>query len=305
MSEPMVTAIVPAYNYGRFIRQAVDSILAQTYEPIECIVVDNGSTDDTPEVLKGYGGKVRTIRQENLGPSVARNTGVRASEGEYIAFLDADDWWEPSKIATQMRYLDDHPDVGALGCCVRTVDAAGCPMGVTRWRSMGPDWRANLRGLALQTEWVGGSCSGVLMRRRVLDEVGLFDETMVGAEDWDMWMRVGAKHQIHNVSDLLVNIRCHNQGFTSNSRLLEARNWEVYRRAVERWPDVIDRRVRRRMRALILADAGYSYRMGGDRRTALRRFAQSLVAWPWCIGRWKATVVTAWWQVRALAPRKW
>jgi hypothetical protein len=154
------------------------------------------------------------------------------------------------------------------------------------------------------TRWVGGTTSGILLRRSAWAKVGPFDETMIGAEDWEMWLRLVWECKVHNLPDILLNRRIHNLGFASNSRLLEARNWEVYRRAVERWPDVIDRRVRRRMRALILADAGYSYRMGGDKRTALRRFAQSLVAWPWCIGRWKATVVTAWWQVRALAPRK-
>src|SRR4051812_5809700 len=98
---PTVSVVIPAYNYGRFLGAAIESVLGQSHAASEIIIVDGGSTDDTPEVAKGFS-EVTYIRQENLGVCAARNRGVEASGGEYIAFLDADDTWEPSKLKKQL-----------------------------------------------------------------------------------------------------------------------------------------------------------------------------------------------------------
>src|SRR5205823_1891140 len=97
----------------------------QTYSPIECIVVDDGSTDETMAVLKRFDGKVNAVVQSNCGPSAARNTGIRLAKGNYIAFLDADDWWEPTKIEKQMDLLLSDPSVGAVGCGTRLIQSSG------------------------------------------------------------------------------------------------------------------------------------------------------------------------------------
>src|SRR5579883_2718722 len=97
--QPLVSVVIPTYNYGHFLGRALASVFAQTYAPIECIVVDDGSTDDTPAVLAQYGDRVRVIKRQRGGPAAARNAGVEAAKGEFVAFLDADDWWAKDKIA--------------------------------------------------------------------------------------------------------------------------------------------------------------------------------------------------------------
>lgn len=109
----LVSVIIPTFNYARFLPHAIDSVLAQTYQRKECIVVDDGSTDSTPEVLWHYETRIKVVTQPNRGLSAARNAGMAAARGDYLSFLDADDWSEPDKLAVQVAYLDEHPEVAA------------------------------------------------------------------------------------------------------------------------------------------------------------------------------------------------
>ena len=109
-----ISVIIPAYNYARYLAEAIDSALGQTYAPLEVIVVDDASTDDTPRVLAAYGQRIRAIRQPNGGAGAARNTGIAAARGEYVAFLDADDVWLPRKLELQMALFDADPALGLI-----------------------------------------------------------------------------------------------------------------------------------------------------------------------------------------------
>ena len=302
MSE-LVSVIIPVHNYAGFIRRAVDSALAQTYRPVECVVVDDGSTDETPQVLAGYGERIRVIRTAQQGPATARNAGIRSSRGELIAFLDADDCWLPEKLARQVEALEREPSLGAVGCAVVFVNAAGEKTGGHAFPS--PPVPTNLErqlcDLACRRLWVGGSCSGALVRRRVLDDVGLFDESLKAAEDWDLWMRLVAKYPYRNLPDALVRITRHDTGFARNVEKVERNQWLVHDKAVQRWPNVLRGPARKRMRALIHADAGGEY-LGGDRfGLALRRYAASLCEWPADAARWYMAVRLL---LRQMAPRK-
>ena len=108
-----ISVVIPAYNHGRFLREAIDSVLAQTYAPLEIIVVDDGSTDDTEQIVRSYGDRVRYIRQQNAGVGAARNNGIANARGEYVAFLDSDDLWLPEKLAVQVEYMRRHPECAA------------------------------------------------------------------------------------------------------------------------------------------------------------------------------------------------
>src|SRR3954470_18053198 len=121
----LVSTVIPTYNYGHFVQGAIDSVLSQTHRDIECIVVDDGSTDDTQAVLARYGDKIRTIRNQNSGPSAARNSALRIARGECVAFLDGDDEWKPDKISKQIAVLERSPDVALVGCGVLMVDESG------------------------------------------------------------------------------------------------------------------------------------------------------------------------------------
>ena len=120
-----VTVVIPVYNGGRYLRESIDSVLAQTFHDYEIVCVDDGSTDDSPVLLQEYGQRLRVVRQENSGQSAARNVGVKLARGEYIAFLDQDDVWYPSKVQNQVAVLDAEPDVVLVHCNFDRIDERG------------------------------------------------------------------------------------------------------------------------------------------------------------------------------------
>ncbi len=187
---PRVSVIVPAYNAAAFVRRAVDSVLAQTFKDLELLVVDDGSTDGTVDQLTSYRDRLRLIRQRNAGPAAARNRGLQAVVGDYVAMLDADDWWEPGKLAAQVALLDARPGIGFCSTATRVVDSSGAAVG---------DWPCSLPSVALtealfaNAASVSGSTSGVLARRTLLLEVGGFDAALRGFEDPDLWIRLSAR----------------------------------------------------------------------------------------------------------------
>lgn len=282
----LVSVVIPTYNYGRFVARAIDSVLAQSYSPIECIVVDDGSTDDTPQVLARYGDRIRVIRQENRGLSAARNVGIRAARGGYIGLLDADDRWKPDKTARQVAVLEAEPAVGAVGCAVEITDEISPPQAMAA-RRIASHLPGRLRGIALRSFWVEGSGSGALIPRGVFDVVGLFDEELRAAEDWDMWLRIAACYPIINLTEVLVVISNHGTGTFRNADKMERNQWKVYEAAVARWPDMLDARTRRCMRALILADAGCGYLEAKQYDKALQRYFASVCEWPLEPSRWR------------------
>ncbi len=193
----MISAVIPAYNAAAFIRRTIDSILTQSLQPEEIIVVDDGSTDDTKSVVDAYGGKVRCIRQDNAGDGPARNTGVAAAKGEWIAFLDHDDEWLPHKLERQMTLLDRHSDLCWCGtnfyrACGQRRTAAGntrtlrTVMGTREYFEDFFDAVA-VKGCTLVT-------TTMLVHRSVFDDVGIFETGWPLAADFDMWWRIAYRH---------------------------------------------------------------------------------------------------------------
>lgn len=203
MSAPLVSVVVPNYNCGRFLRDAIDSVLQQSYAAREIIVVDDGSTDDSLAVLEPYGDRIRVVSQRNQGVSVARNTGIQHSRGELIAFLDADDMWRPEKLTKQVS-LFQNPDVGLVYCAVEYVDEAARPLGTNVTGRRGRVLRdiALLRGTIVLA---GGSTA--VVRKTSFEKAGLFDPKMSTAADWDMWRRIACYDEIDVVREPLMRYR--------------------------------------------------------------------------------------------------
>lgn len=179
--------VIPAYNAARYVASAIDSALGQTYPAVEIIVVDDGSKDGMSGILDGYAqaGKIIRIRQENKGLAAARNVGIRASCGEYVALLDADDLFLPEKLARQAAYLDMHPECGISYCGLWHFDDAAPKKLLTLNYAYysGTDVFPAL----LKKNFVNPL--SVVMRRSVFDVAGYFDETLRRSEDWDFWVR--------------------------------------------------------------------------------------------------------------------
>lgn len=176
MKKPYVSVIVPVYNGVKFIAEAIESICVQNYHPLEIIIVDDGSTDDTSNIVKSYK-NIRYIYQPNQGVAAARNTGIKNSSGEFIAFLDADDLWGHNKLNVQVNSLLMHPDIGyILGRQQNFLE-----LGIDK-----PFW---LRKEHLLNDHVGFLPTSII-RRRIFDSVGLFRPDYMISEDVEWFSRV-------------------------------------------------------------------------------------------------------------------
>ncbi len=196
--KPSVSVIIPTYNRGWTLRAAVDSVLTQTYRDFELIVVDDGSTDDTVEILPPYGPDIQVLRQANAGVSAARNTGVRSAKGAFIAFLDSDDRWFPDKLGVQVDFFASHPE--AVICQTEETWIRKGKRVNPKKVHQKPSGHIFKASLALCLV----SPSAVMLRKALFDEIGGFDETLPACEDYDLWLRVSARYPVHLVQTPLI-----------------------------------------------------------------------------------------------------
>ena len=199
MSLPLLTVIMPVYNGEKFIRDALESVFAQTYSNIEVIVVDDGSTDGTADIVRSYGDRIRYIHQENAGPTIARNTGIAAANGELLAFIDSDDLWVPERLAIQYAALIAEPKVDVTICMVLNFFEPGFEP-ATEFERNHP-----------KNAPVSGHISvGMVLWKEVMDRIGVFDSKRHhdASADWFLRARAaGVKERV--VDQVLVRRRIH------------------------------------------------------------------------------------------------
>jgi glycosyltransferase involved in cell wall biosynthesis len=182
----LVSVILPCFKHAQYLKQAVESVLAQTYRPIEIIVIDDGSPDNTPQVAAKFGNRIIYHRQENAGLSAARNKGISLARGEYLLFLDADDYLQPFAIACAMQLFEISEDTDVVCTGWVDVDPQGKTLSEMKPSSLNPDpFHALL-------EKNVAPCHAFLVRKRAVDSVGAFDVQLKSHEDWDLWVRLAA-----------------------------------------------------------------------------------------------------------------
>jgi glycosyltransferase involved in cell wall biosynthesis len=217
---PVVSVVIPCFNSLRYLPATVDSALAQTRGDLEVVLVDDGGADD----LAGWVAardepRIRLVRQDNAGPSAARNRGVAESRAELVAFLDSDDLWEPDFLERLLPRLDD-PAVGLVYSGWDVIDADGRPNG----RATVSTWEGDVWERFVTRNPV--ACSGVVLPRSVFDEVGGFevnrDRFPIDVEDWELWVRIAAGHRVASVSEVLCHHRRHDANSSSNPESLDA-----------------------------------------------------------------------------------
>lgn len=218
MSLPLISVIITNYNYGRYLGQAIRSALGQTYPRVEVIIVDDGSQDDSEEVVKTYREGVLFIKQPNQGVSVARNRGVEESAGELVAFLDADDLWFPTKLEKQARRLLKDPEIGLVHCGIQEIDSNGTILeeyldGLEGWVSR--------ELLLFRRPVILGAGSTALVPRVTFDIVGGFDTSLGTSADWEFCYRIAVRQRIAFVPELLVQYRNHGNNMHANVKLME------------------------------------------------------------------------------------
>lgn len=204
-----VSVIIPAFNASRYIRHTLRSVLDQDYRNVEIIVVNDGSTDDTEESVREFGGQVRYLRKKNGGQGSARNAGMAVACGEFFAFVDADDLWLPPKLRLQMELFGSHPDLGLVYSDAVIFDQETgkdlwCFSQTARFSS-GDVLRPLILRCFIPT-------STVVIRREIWERVGGFSEDRPprNTEDWDLWLRIASRYRIGFVNAPLARYRVHN-----------------------------------------------------------------------------------------------
>lgn len=216
--KPLVSVIIPNYNYERYLREAIDSALGQTYPNIEVIIVDDGSHDGSREIIESYGDKITPVFQQNQGVSAARNNGVATCRGEFVAFLDADDIWVPEKIERQMAEFQTHDRVGLVHCSMTLITPDGRVIGEI---SQGQDGAVAHEFLLFERGVVIGAASTAIVLRKAFDEVGGFDKRLSTAADWDFCYRLSTNYEIGFVREPLALYRMHGSNMHGNLEAME------------------------------------------------------------------------------------
>ncbi len=299
--KPLVSVIMPAFNTAAYIAESVNSVLDQDYPGIELIVVDDGSTDGTVEILRGYGDRLTLLTQQNQGAAVARNTGIAAAQGDFIAFIDSDDVWLPGKLTAQVLYMQQHPEIGlvhtdflawkpdANGQFAPPHTLADPPVPVTEVPEIVPEgsgWVYN----QLLMESLPHTIT-VMMRRELVEQVGPFDPQLKRGQDYDYWIRASRLTEYRQLDRVTALYRLHGRGCMTRYPEVNY-EVEVVQRALGRWGLVGPNgektpwpRVRER-----LGDAcftfGYHHYWEGDPRIARRAFFQALVHRPGRMKTW-------------------
>ena len=232
VTPPSISVVIPAYNAGPYINAAIDSVLGQTLPPLEIIVIDDGSTDDTCEMINIFGGLVKYVFQENQGISGARNTGIRLACGEWIALLDADDVWHRQKLEIQSAILESHPTIGLLATELYTMDIDGVPLSEpppARITSFGLE-TISLLQLIEQSRF---GANTVIFKKTLSESLGGFSTQIRASEDMLMWWMIAAQKQILKIDAKLVGYRIHSSSVSFQYQLMANNKKKAARLAFE------------------------------------------------------------------------
>ncbi len=237
---PETSIVITCYNYGRYLRGCLQSVVEQTYTDYEIIVIDDGSTDDTPQIMQGLAGQpnLRYVRQENGGQARAKNHGLQLSRGRYVAFLDADDLWEKDKLEKQIP-LFSNPAVGVVYGRANLIDDNGAPIDLgLLGGNLTPRAGRVSRWLFINNFiWFSSSVS----RRECLERFSGFDESLPMGIDWDLWLRISAQYDFDFVDEPLIRYRVGHPGqMSKNLEVRQQCSDRIMERFLRMHPGLVD-----------------------------------------------------------------
>ena len=279
MPSPQVTVIIPAYNYARYLPQAIGSVLRQTCPDFELVLVDDGSTDNTAEVVKPFlkaDPRVRYTYQKNAGLSAARNTGIRQAQTPFLAFLDADDEWEPAFLARCLETLQRLPETfGLVACAHRPIDADGNVLFAKR-RDLRGSREILQEDLILKNRF----SPAVLAKRIAFDRAGSFEVSLTSSEDRDMWIRIAGRMGVFYLAEPLFLKRAHTLNMSSHSDRMRENMRKVLLKAREEQGVWRKPFFWLRVAAYFRAQNAWMLYPEGRRWEAVRDMIVSLLLWP-------------------------
>lgn len=232
---PTISVIIPTYNAEKTIEKTVKSVLNQTFTDFEIIVINDGSQDKTLDILQGITDpRLKVFSYPNAGPQKSRNRGIKKASGNYFSFLDADDLWTPDKLEAQLKALENNSDAGVVYSWTDHVDKVGNLVRRGSYRSVEGDILAQL----LLVDFIE-SGSNPLVRREALETVGEFDETLVGGQDWDMWLRLAAAYPFVVVPQVQVFHLMSPTSWSKNVERQEKGFTRVIEKALDNAPETV------------------------------------------------------------------
>ena len=293
----LVTAAIPTYNRARFLAGALESVFAQTFREFEVLVVDDGSTDETPTVLAGYRDRIRVVRQENRGRSAARNRAVQEAGGRYLSFLDSDDRWLPEKLERQVPVLEGDPSVAMVHGHVDVIDEEGQPLAGETARHRALFSAAHRNDVTYAGYAFDCRCFSSAMTARVeaLEGIGLYDPSLL-LDDYDVYLRLALEHKILFLEGPPVALYRRHPGQMSTYELTmgQIQTAKKHLALLEERAHVPERELARRNFLLMLAR---SYAVLGEERESRRYLLQALrldpgvIRQPWVPKRLVASFV--------------
>ncbi len=281
----LVSVITATYNMGGYIAETLDSILAQDYPNIESIIVDDGSTDDTAEVLAPYlaDPRVRVVRQENAGQTVAKNRGIAEATGEFVAFCDADDTWVPHKISRQVPHFKD-PKIAVVFSDINCIDSDGQDLGYETMAQVDGD----ITGPLLIDNFV--PFPSAVVRSSVLAEVNGFDEKLTMSIDYDLWLRISLNYEFRLVDQKLANYRIWEGQMSKNVGERLDNFFGLLERFLAEHPDAVTRQEANYGWAHVYITRGYWHARNGRRVEAARDYRSSFFLKPFDLRLWKSVI---------------
>ena len=209
-NDPSVSVVIPCYNSASTLRETLDSALGQTYGNVQIIAINDGSTDETGDILTAYGDRITVLSQQNAGQTVAKINAIVQATGDYIAFLDSDDLWDAAKISRQVALMESSPETGLCYTAGHVIDGSGARMSAF---FASPTHRGNcFEELLLQNDIVASS---VMVRREALDRLGVFDAELRACENWELWTRIASEYLVDCVDEPLTFYRKHGGNMSS------------------------------------------------------------------------------------------
>jgi glycosyltransferase involved in cell wall biosynthesis len=273
-----ISVVVAAHNGAAFLRETLESVLQQSFRDFEIIVVDDGSTDATRQVVESCSHPVRYIYQDNKGQASARNTGIRLASGAYVALLDQDDIWLPDKLELQVDAIERSDMIGMVTCGLTRFDESG-ERGTVIPRLNGLSRKAVVRRLLYGNCIGGASCA--LLRRSCLDRAGLFREALLMAEEWDLWVRIARDAAIRVVERPLLRYRLHPANTSEQSAALNLENELEFLRTTLSDPGLdVSWTDRRKAYARRYVSAAWLFMESGEKRQAARCLGEILRLYP-------------------------
>jgi len=275
-----VSVILPCYNGARWIGQAIESVLAQTYKDFELLIIDDGSKDNSKEIVASYlcDERMRYIRQENRGFSAAVNRGIKESNGGLIGFIGQDDLWMPNKLELQVNYLSEHRDVDLVHSNYCSIDSEGRIIGVRDIKIPQVSSKKKVVEHLFLNNFIGFET--VLVKRKCFNEVGFFDERMVGFSDHDMWLRLAGSFNIGYLDLPLVKKRQHE--FQLSKVRVEAvlkDKFLMVKKAIDCYPFL--KRVERKKLAQLYYAWGMTLMQKGNNKKTKQKFIKAIKYQPW------------------------